>query len=394
MLGDLLDPTRRRSLDDRHVARAAPPAADLVAELTAGAADLPGIDLENALCGGIALILEPPKRKDLAPDHVLKALITASADAVRDALARGDDWTAAWRVFITVAGIATAPFTDDIESAVRELREPRGVAGLPPLPSGPALAGEARWVRDRYGSRIGVLAPFTAEPGAPARWYLWDIDGCGDQVATVHSGYYSTETAALAEWRRGVGAIAAGDADWSPIDEPGTLAKALPRLTGFMDVSAESAAQLIEYHRSRRLTAVILAGLDTSRTAGDGLDAERAAIEFATWLTARRPDEVPDDLEELARELADSWLTEAPSLYGCFSPHRVALTVLHLRNYYLDDFAETLVELLPDWITWLAERSGAAPELRDRSLAYAGGKPHPDIDMIGVNPDSQARIIE
>ena len=53
-------------------------------------------------------------------------------------------------------------------------------------------------------------------------------------------------------------------------------------------------------------------------------------------------------------------------MYPTCSPHRVALTVLHLRNYYQDDFAAQLVALLPDWIRWLATRNGSPPHLTER----------------------------
>jgi hypothetical protein len=81
-------------------------------------------------------------------------------------------------------------------------------------------------------------------------------------------------------------------------------------------------------------------------------------------------------------------------LYSTCSPHRVALTVLHLRNYYLDDFAAQLIALLPDWICWLAERNGNRAELVERCRPYALGEPHLDVGTDDSRPNYMARVIE
>jgi hypothetical protein len=60
------------------------------------------------------------------------------------------------------------------------------------------------WARDVYGSRRAVVAPFASADG-PDRWYLWDVDTCGYEIVTVHSGFYPTAEAALTEWPDAVG---------------------------------------------------------------------------------------------------------------------------------------------------------------------------------------------
>jgi hypothetical protein len=50
------------------------------------------------------------------------------------------------------------------------------------------------------------------------------------------------------------------------------------------------------------------------------------------------------------------------------------VTVLHLRDFYKDDFAAELVAVLPEWIRFLAEHTGMAAELTERCLAYASGE--------------------
>ncbi|MER7009167.1 hypothetical protein ABT297_39835 [Dactylosporangium sp. NPDC000555] len=86
-------------------------------------------------------------------------------------------------------------------------------------------------------------------------------------------------------------------------------------------------------------------------------------------------DDGPVGVEELATELADSWSPrEQPTLYPLCSPHKVAVAVLNLRDYYKDDFAAELVAVLPEWIRFLAEHTGMPAELTDRCLAYASGE--------------------
>ncbi|MGH3915741.1 MAG: hypothetical protein ACRDTC_20375 [Pseudonocardiaceae bacterium] len=95
---------------------------------------------------------------------------------------------------------------------------------------------------------------------------------------------------------------------------------------------------------------------------------------FAVWLRARDADQqkLPENVDELATELADSWcINEIDAVYATCSPHRVALCVRHMRSFYLDEFADQLVALLPERTRWLTARNATAPELADRCLPYA-----------------------
>jgi hypothetical protein len=65
-----------------------------------------------------------------------------------------------------------------------------------------------------------------------------------------------------------------------------------------------------------------------------------------------------------------------------------------MRNFYLDEFADQLVALLPEWTRWLAARNGTSPELADRCLLYANGQPHTQVGQDDSGPDYLARIIE
>jgi hypothetical protein len=127
------------------------------------------------------------------------------------------------------------------------------------------------------------------------------------------------------------------------------------------------------------------------------VDAATAATEFAAWLRTRNADqqEPTEHLDELAAELADSWcINGVGAVYATCSPHRVALCVLHLRNYYQAEFADALVALLPDWTRWLAARNATPPDLADRCLPYAHGEPHPQVGRDDNEVNYFARVIE
>jgi hypothetical protein len=286
--------------------------------------------------------------------------------------------------------------SDTAADTIEHLCSLRGGQVLPTTPDGPTVTGQVLWTRDAYGSRFGVTMAFST-PNEPDRWYLWDIDACGHQAFTVHSGYYSTSEQALAAWQAGVGCLAAGETAFAPVDDPSLLADLMPAEEGFLRAGGESAEQFAEYHRSRRLAEAAIKAVEPSHPAQRAdLDAATAATQFTAWLRAHRVDPPqPDDLEELVTELADSWCMDSPAaLYHTCSPHRVALTVLHLRNYYEDDFAAQLVALLPDWTSWLAARNGTVPQLAERCRPYALGEPHVEVGSDDGMPNYLARVTE
>ena len=65
-----------------------------------------------------------------------------------------------------------------------------------------------------------------------------------------------------------------------------------------------------------------------------------------------------------------------------------------MRNYYLDDFADQLVALLPEWTRWLTTRTSITPELADRCLPYAYGQSHPQLGNDDTKVDYLARVSE
>jgi len=252
-------------------------------------------------------------------------------------------------VLTAVATILPYPYSQIAADAITRLRntvrDTTGRRTLPPTPSGPEVTGPVRWTRDRYGSRFAVTAPITTDD-QPERWYLWDIDACGHQAFTVHSGYYPTPEAALTAWQTGVGPTAAGT-ELAPVDDPWLLADLLPAEEGPLRAGGENTEQFAEYHRSKRLAEAVKHASRRRTPPDRGLNAATAAAEFATWLRDREQ-ELPEDPDEMASELADSWcINNIDAVFTACSPHRVALFMQHVHGFYVNDFAVRLVALLP-----------------------------------------------
>jgi hypothetical protein len=385
--------------------RAATMATDLIADLARAAADQPDIVVSDAVCGRLGGLLAEdagsPLDVRVSPDHLAEATLAAAEASVVAALTRiteqADAWRGPWRVLTALTAVLPYPFPDAVDETITRLRALPTGRVLPTVPPGPEVTGRVLWTSDRYGSRFAVTASImTAEE--PVRWYLWDIDACGHEAFTVHSGYYPSSAAALTDWQTGVGQTASAGTVLAPVDNPWLLAALLPVEMGFMRPGGENVEQFTEYHRSRRLAEAVKRAVPRPNARSDaGLTAGTAAVEFAAWLRTRVPSQLEprEKLDELVEELADSWnLNSIDAVYATCSPHRVALCVLHLRNYYLDDYADQLVALLPDWTQWLATRNATAPELADRCLPYAHGRPHPQLGDEDTKVDYLVRVIE
>lgn len=397
----------RAELDALRAAHAATVADLFVAGLVEFAPQRADVELEDELCRRLGAHqrqfdeLQADERtldQYVPPDMFLRAVAEASARAVAAALDEAatvpDGWRPPWRVLTAVDAVIPVPEREVTAEAIKALRRHAKARLLPDTPADARMTASVRWARDAYGSRFGIVAPFS-RPDGPDRWYLWDVDACGIAPLTVHSGYYATAAEAEAMWRAGVGPAAAGRAEFAPVDDVALLGELLP-FAGGERFGGEDERQLAEYHRSRRLARVVIetAGPPGSRPPAV-LDPAKAVREFTAWLSARG--RATEDLEDQVVELADAWGgTDQPiALYGTCSPHHVAHTVSSLRDFFQADFADELIALLPEWITWLAERTGMAPELVERCRAYAQGEPYPGLDYddpAGLNPF--ARVIE
>jgi hypothetical protein len=394
----------RRQLDERRASLATAAAEPMIGELVGLAATRSDSDLEDELCVRIGRTLaaldDAPIDDHVGPNTFAEAVVDAAVKAVDTALAGpADSWTHAWRVLAVVAGVLNYPLSERALESIDELRVRPGGSLLPPTPAGPAITGPVLWTRDAYGSRYAVAAPFRTGDG-PQRWYLWDIDACGHDAFTVHSRYHTTPDEALADWHAGVGAPAADGTVFTSVDDPGVLADLMPREQGMMRPGGENVEQFAEYHRSKRLAEAVLDAVEPVRSdrssAPARLDRTTAATLFAAWLAEHHPERPrPDNVDELATELADSWQINGPAdLYHTCSPHRVALAVAHIRDYYQDDFAAELVALLPDWTAWLADRNATPAHLADRSRPHAHGEPHKSVGTDDGSVDYLARTTE
>ncbi|MBL7258151.1 hypothetical protein [Paractinoplanes lichenicola] len=369
----------------RRIRLAAPSASALVAELTTVAETSHGSALQDELCKRLGAILSEGEGRPLDQFFRASDFAVALVDAAAGPLRSGDADAAAWRVLDASVQILPGEL---LEAADDQLPDVENLLADPERRSAPeplSLAGQAQWTRDRYGSRFAVTAPFET-PGSPPRWYLWDVDACTFVPVTVFSGFFGSPEEALAAWQSGVGSVAAGDARWTDIDDALLLNDILPREEGHMALGGETADQFAEYYRCRRLAEELL---DPARKVPAVVDrpANPEPSEFAARYGER-------DVTELAEALAELWGGITPSLFRTCSPHRVAYVALAAHDEFGPDFAAEVLELLPDWVTWIAECSGLGPDLTARSLAYATGKPHPDLGSIPRDMDTQAVVVE
>jgi hypothetical protein len=392
----------RDELEARRAPLADAAARQLAADLLALPIDLDTDAFEDAVCtllGERTHALEHVEDIDdyLNPETVLGALIDAAAHAARQD-------PAAVRLLAALADIAPGPLHDTAQHAIRDLDSQPHAATGGFRPRDPAPAGTAQWIRDDYGTRFGVIAPFAAHGDTGMhRWYLWDIDACGLEPVTVYAGYFADPTQALTAWHDGVGPTATAHSALTTVQDLGLLRELLPKPPEFSRIGGEDPAQMGEYHRSRRLAERILADLDHEppatprQTAGlRELTAEAWAEQFRGWRATHRPvAESGPDTDEAISVLADEWSHHGPAQLGeACSPHRLTLIDRLLRDLYQDEFAILLTGLLPDWAAWLCERAGVTPDLAERSRNYASAWTHPAPEPDGRGYEPMARVIE
>jgi hypothetical protein len=395
----------RRRLDEHRTALAAESAAPMVDALIAAAPGWSDDDLEDDFCvrfgAAMAQYEASPLEDRVNPDDFGRALLSVLDEHLYEAEESGSELTVVQRLLTVVAGVLPAPLSESARDLVAEHLDD-DVAQR--ATRGRAVTGSTLWARDSYGSRWAVVAPFASADGS-GRWYLWDVDTCGYQVATVYSGFHPSAEAALAGWQQAVGHSSAG-ATLTPADDTETLDALLVGDVEGIRPGGEDQAQYAEFLRSRRLGRTIrqAAGQARGRTLAR-LSADTAAERFARRLRQLghhdRPagdesDQGPAGAADLATEMAESWSPrEHPGLYPYCSPHKVAAAVLHLRNYYKDDFAAELVAVLPEWIRFLAEHTGMTTDLTERCLAHASGElQFPGLLDERGQPNLMARVTE
>jgi hypothetical protein len=393
----------RRQLGEHRAALAGTEARAMIDALAAAAPQWSDDDLEDHLCvryGAAMAQYDAGAVEDVVnPEDLVRALLAAINERLHQAAEAGTDVTVLQRLLTVVAGVLPPPLS---ESARTLVAEHLGTQAARQAARGRAVTGPVLWAHDVYGTRWAVVAPFSSVDG-PGRWYLWDVDTCGYEVVTVHSGFHPTAESAVATWRESVGQAAAGAAALTVVDDAETLGALLLRgdIEG-LRIGGEDQEQYAEFLRSRRLgrTARDAVGKTRGRPSVR-LTADDARERFAQRLRQLghhdvSTDEGPAGADDLAAELADSWSPgDHPTLYPLCSPHKVAVAVLHLRDFYKDDFAAELVAVLPEWIRFLAEHTGMAAELTERCLAYASGElQFPGILDGGGRSNPMARVTE
>ncbi|MFC0526595.1 hypothetical protein [Phytohabitans kaempferiae] len=388
----------RRQLGEHRAALAGTEARSMIDALVANAPQWSDEDLEDHLCvryGAAMAQYDAGAVEDVVnPDDLVRALLAAIDERLHQA---GTDVAILHRLLTVVAGVLPPPLS---ESARTLVAKHLGTQAARQVSRGRAVTGPVLWAHDVYGTRWAVVAPFSSVDG-PDRWYLWDVDTCGYEIVTVHSGFHPTAESALTAWRESVGNAATGAA-MTVVDDAETLGALLPSQFEELRIGGEDQDQYAEFMRSRRLgrTARDAVGKTRGRPSVR-LTADEARQRFAQRLRQLghhdgSTDEGPAGADDLAAELADSWPPrDHPTLYPLCSPHKVAVAVLHLRDFYKDDFAAELVAVLPEWIRLLAEQTGMAAELTERCLAYASGQlQFPGILDDHGRPNPMARVTE
>lgn len=377
----------------------------MVAALITAAPGWSDDQLEDDFCLRFGAAMTQYQSRELEdhinPDDLVRAVLSVLDERLHATEESGSRLPGAQRLLTVVAGVLPVPLSESAHDLVTgHLNADMAKRAT----HGRTVTGPALWARNSYGTRWAVAAPFTSADGAD-RWYLWDVDACGYEVVTVHSGFHPSAEAALAEWQQAVGPSAI-EAALTPVDDTETL-DAL--LTGELEdarLGGEDQAQYAEFLRARRLGSTVRQAARRARgRAFARLSADTAAERFARRLQQTvhpdrldgdEPDAGPAGAGELATEMAGSWGPhESPSLYPYCSPHKVAAAVSHLRDFYKDDFAADLVAVLPEWIRFLAEHSGMAADLTERCLAYASGElQFPGLLDERGEPNPMARVTE
>ena len=395
----------RRRLDEYRIALAVETAGPMVDALITAAPGWSDDELEDDFCvrfGAAMAQYEGGVLEDrVNPDDFVRAVLSVLDERLHESEESDGDGTAVRRLMAVVAGVLPAPLSD---SAYDLLAEHLDDDEAQRATRGRAVTGPAQWARNSYGTRWTVVAPFASADGAD-RWYLWDVDACGYEVVTVHSGFYPSAEAALAAWQQSVGPSAA-EAALTPADDAETLDALLAGEMEGTRPGGEDQTQYAEFLRSRRLGRTVrqATGRARGRTLAR-LSADTASERFARRLrqlghhdrpTGDEPDQGPAGASDLAAEMAESWSPrEHPSLYPYCSPHKVAAAVSHLRDFYKDDFAAELIAILPEWIRFLAEHTGMTADLTERCLAYASGElQFPGLLDERGQPNLMARVTE
>jgi hypothetical protein len=365
------------------------------------------VDLETQACRIVGDEFYERLNSDLTGLHLsqwLRALAEQTGATLRASVTEGTgDWRQLWALLYGLALIvppgdpqsetaklARETFPDIKDPYVTVLAEAdraaklladRGLAaGLGHSADGAQAAGDPLIVRDAYGSRFLLVAPFGYDGEAPDHWYAWDIDSCWI-LTVVGAGAFGSAQEALAEWQHAVGPAA------------GTvLSPAAPEMTAQLLESCLKTGPLSEmlqgdeprelvreYYRLRRRASALvrsagaMAVSATVVSSDDGHDLGEVREAFLDWYAARHGD-VPQDATDAVDTILYEWGPQAQpgqrSRYAC-SPHRIEMAAHLIRDGYIPGYANAALRLLPEWTQWCIVQSELTGDLAARSRAAA-----------------------
>lgn len=364
----------------------------------------------------VAAVLGTELAKRLATEHDgfdlpswLVHVTNAAADRVA---APAADPTTAWLLLYAIASFGTDRAAQAADGHLKRLRSTLSQSTIETYPwlntraHGAVPTAAPMTIRNAYGDRWAVLAPFTID-GLPdtAHWYRWDIDACGIQ-RTVAAGVFETAEAAVAEWRDAVGPTATA-ATPETTHDPALISELLAELiqAGIFDgflVGDEPADLLAEYFRSRKRAMALLESVDPGGRRSWKATRDRPTPEqitdvadrFADWCRQQSRGPMPD--QDSVYSLIDRWISLNPAAwrYTC-SPHRIRATALALTDEFIDEYAREMLALLPHWVAWCAEQTALDADLTGLATDAANLVSTPEALRAVDSPEATAvRIIE
>jgi hypothetical protein len=366
------------------------------------------VDIEALTCSAVGdELFERLESEDggHAPTQWLRALIEEVGARLGAAIPRSaPDWPQLWALLCGLRLISPVTAPDEHFPDIKFPRETarsnlvssaKLLAGAGQTPSVPIpqdeedwMPGEALVARDTYGSRFLLAVPFGYEETPDTvndHWYAWDIDTCW-LTTMVGAGAFGSAEAALADWRAAVGATASR----AEFSRCGTdLAHWLlgPALRtgpfGEMFQGGEPRELILEYFRSRRRAQLVVDLLpDDGGLAEPVIAPEIETSPFIDWYVELHSDAPkPGKFRKVAAATVEMLLGEwgprehpdERSVYAC-SPHRIEILGKLVRDDFLPDEGNAVLQMLPDWVQWCIDQTGLADDAANRALKAASAE--------------------
>lgn len=320
-------------------------------------------ELEQATAELLGAELASPMMDGARTDMFSRDLVEIAYDRVRsNSITKNDEWRGAWWLLHGLASIGSLGNGGYAAQKIAAVRAPAGEPpwlGLVPLIS---ATGKVHELHDTWGLRFGVIAEFAYPGGADPHVYLLDVDAHWD-IRILRAGVFDDVPAAEAAWRA---ALPPGEApgQLGPITK--TSLGCLYQAASTEELMSRDEPLLTEHYRAERRINDILTKLGSRRVA-PAFEPDPEA--FAAWYQARHGYDPEDDLAGL---LAEEWsLGTVPATAHLLSPRRAAgFRDSFLESFYADE--EDVRKVIPEWIRWAGEKTGAAKETVEASVAALG----------------------